>query len=190
LPRSPAYPSFPSVTEVLHDVGLTRTYPDTRAMLGYRQRGSALHKAIELYHRGTLDLDTVHESIRPSFDKYQEFEVRHGFVMVASEVELIHPQHRYIGHLDLVGIMDGDLALIDVKMSDSPDPASTYQLAAYAMLWGMSPLCAQHGVPKRNYVLPLGKNVKPRPIDVTDEYAVNVWLAALTVWWAKQGGRR
>ena len=187
MPRLLEYPSWPSVTEILHDVGLTRTYPDTRVMLGYRQRGQALHKAIDLYHRGTLDLGTVHESIRPNFEKYLDFEAKHSFVLVASELELVHAPHQFVGHLDLVGLMDGELALIDVKMSDSPDPASKYQLAGYAMLWGMSSLCGEHGVPKREYVLPLGKTVKPHPIDVTDPYAVNVFMAALTVWWAKQG---
>ena len=130
--------SAPRVTEILRAVGLSLDYarliPADKLLL-LRQRGTALHRAIELLDRGTLDLPTVHEAILPGLEAYQAWAKDVGHEPLASEVALTHSAWGFTGHPDRVGLVNGEPAVVDWKYTDSPDlRGGKYQLAAYKML--------------------------------------------------------
>ena len=188
-PRSTAHPTLPSVTEVLAACGLTSNYGFVEAekLEMYRQRGQALHLAIQWDAEGTLDRDSLHPEIRPGFDAYREFCFEHGHIAECSELELTHP-YGFQGHLDRVGLVDGARALIDWKYSDSVDVnGARWQLAGYGLLYA-------HNYPDRpaekRLVVGLGKDGRPKITDVTDGYAEQVFTAAVVVYRARMEAKR
>ena len=78
---------FPSVTEILADVGLapdlTMVKPEVLAWAS--ARGTALHRAIELHAKGTLDYDSLHPEIVGALKAYLDFVYESGHKAVASE---------------------------------------------------------------------------------------------------------
>lgn len=177
-----------SVTEILRAVGLTEDYRFVHPtdLARARARGAALHKAIELAHAGTLDPESLHPEIAPGFAAYLRFVEATGHEPEASELELTHPWG-IVGHPDRVGTLGArGPVIIDYKLTRAPDLVGTkYQLAAYRMLW-------DHAHPERPaqgcfmLQLPRDAGADYRLVDLTDDYAVNVFTAAFVVWKAQQ----
>lgn len=176
------------VTEILRAVGLCEDYRFVHPadLARARARGAALHKAIELATLGTLDPDSLHPEIAPGFAAYQRFVAATAHVVEAAEVELTHPWG-IVGHPDDVGTLgERGPVVIDYKLTRTPDLVGTkYQLAAYRLLW-------DHAHPERPiqgcFMLQLPRDADGdyRLVDLTDDYAVNVFTAAFVVWKAQQ----
>ena len=58
------------------------------------------------------------------------------FLPIASEKLVISREHEYAGTADLIGTLDGRLALLDIKTGLGMYPEYKLQLAAYAAAWG------------------------------------------------------
>jgi hypothetical protein len=172
MPRSPLYPEYPSVTELLRAVGLTRAFPEFKAVRDAQARGTALHCAIHLLHKGTLDEATVHPTIRPFFDAYQRFVAETGHVVEEAELELVSDKLGVIGHLDQVSRKG---AIWDLKTGDDPDLfGARLQLGGYELLYQER----YNGASAGRYVLNLRKNGTYRVYDLTDDYALTVFRSA------------
>lgn len=173
-----AMSGLPRVTQVLSDLGFTYYTHNEQAMA----LGRSVHKAIHYAERGTLDWQTLHPALAGPLAAYQKLKVEKGLVVVATEVELVHPQWRYIGHPDWIGRRAGsdDLILVDWKVSDAPDvKTAKLQLAAYKMLWESNhpdqPISAC-------YVGRLGKDGTHSFPLVGDPEATQQWMACVIVW--------
>lgn len=187
----PSVNGIPSVTEILTAVGLCQDY----SFLGdqaeyYRNRGTAIHQAIQWFEEGTLDEASLHPEIRPALAAYRRFVEETGHMVEASELELIHPWG-FCGHLDRVGLVNGDLAICDWKSGTSLDlKGATLQLAGYGLLYAH-----QLGIEYPDRPLPDVKryivHLKPdgtyKLIDVTDAYSLQIFLAAVIVHRAREG---
>jgi hypothetical protein len=57
-------------------------------------------------------------------------------VPIASEKLVYSSDHGYAGTADLVGTLNGQLALLDIKTGRGVYPEYKLQLAAYAVAWG------------------------------------------------------
>lgn len=180
---------FPSVTEILQDVGLA---PDLSAVkpevLAWASaRGTALHRAIELHAKGTLDVDSLHPEIAGALKGYLKFVDDSGHEAVASEIELIDDkQWGIMGHPDRVGTLRGleGLALIDWKFTSGF--ATNYvrhQLAGYRILWNL--LYPDQPVSKC-FGLHLKKDGKYALHNVGDAEAEQAFIAAVLVYKAKR----
>jgi hypothetical protein len=135
-------PNFPSVTTIIKAAGLM---PDYSRMDTYaRDRGAAVHKAIELHHRGTLDETTVDRSVRPYLDAFKQWQVFTKAEPVDNgtaplvEYEIRDELLGYIGHIDLVCTIAGCAWVIDYKAGDV-DPWHAIQTAAYWKLYRLAP---------------------------------------------------
>lgn len=179
---------YPSVTEILEAVGLapdlSMVKPDVLAWAS--ARGTALHRAIELHTKGTLDVDSLHPEIVPALEAYLRFVEDSGHEAHASELELIHPTWGFMGHPDRVGTLAklDDLCLIDWKMTASFSTNYVrHQLAGYAELWN-----AVHPdrPVKKCFGLHLRKDGTYRLHDVTDPEARQAFLAAVVVYKAQR----
>jgi hypothetical protein len=179
------------VTEILAAVGLTRDYRHTDER--YSQIGRAAHQAVAWHAEGVLDEATIHPDVRPGLDAYLEFvEQAHHIPLVlsesprmlASELEMVHPGLGCVAHLDRVGSLgEVETALIDWKYSDSPDlKGARYQLAGYRLIWDY--LYPEQPI-QACVVVQLKKDGTPRVHHLTDDYAMQVFTAALIVERAK-----
>lgn len=177
--------AWPRVSTILKEMGLSKRYPDGIPALEHaRARGSAVHKAIELYEAGTLDVDRLHPAIAPYFRGYLAFKAGEGFQPVDIELPVAHATLRYRGTLDARGTLtadDGARVLVDFKCSKQPDlTACTYQLAAYDM-------ASDGGCSDRRLCVALGEECY-RVWDVLNPAADVIFEAAVRVWWAQKMG--
>ena len=78
-------------------------------------RGKAVHKAIELYNKKTLDENTIDEVVKPYFEAYKKFKKDTGYKSKQSEVLAWHPQRRYATMVDDIGFMGQDPVLLEFK---------------------------------------------------------------------------
>jgi len=179
---------FPSVTEILQAVGLapdlSMVKPEVLAWAS--ARGTALHRAIELHEKGTLDVDSLHPEIVGALTGYLKFVEESGHEAVASELELIHPTWGFMGHLDRVGTLAKleYLVLIDWKFTAGFSINYVrHQLAGYKILWNT---VHQDRPVRKTFGLHLKKDGKYTLHDVTDPEAEQAFLAAVVVYRAQR----
>lgn len=176
------------MTEILKALGLCDDYafvPDHA-----RDRGTALHQAIQWFEDGTLDTNSLHPEIIQPFTAYQRFVEDTGHMVESSEVELVHPWG-FCGHLDRVGLVNGDRAICDWKSGTTVDlKGATLQLAGYGLLYAHQ---FQTEYPEtrlpdvKRYVVNLRPDGTYKLIDVTDDHATQVFTAAVMVYHAREG---
>ena len=65
-----------------------------------------------------------------------EWQESSQFVFIASERLVFSREHGYAGTTDLIGTLNGRLALLDIKTGRGVYPEYKLQLAAYAVAWG------------------------------------------------------
>ncbi len=177
--------SFPRVTEILHDLGLgpDLAHVPPAVLEVARERGSAVHAAIEALVYGYLDEDECALDVLPRLDAYRKFVQESGYETTHTEIEVVHPTWRYRGHPDSVGWLGATRIIVDWKNSDTVQltPAS-YQLAAYRAAWNVQhpaePVEALAVVQLRS-----DGTYAFREVNIAE--AETVWFAALIVYHAK-----
>ena len=145
---------YPSVTSVL---SLTKSAEDKASLelwkqrVGYKvanriktdasKRGTSLHSYIEDYLRGRVN-DTFFES-NEQHKNMAKVIIENGIKgkldeIFGMEATLINPNDKYAGTADLIGIYNGNEAIIDFKQSNKPKKADYIQdyflqLGAYTL---------------------------------------------------------
>jgi hypothetical protein len=170
---------LPSTTGILQAVGIYK--PSGFADEYDMWVGSASHRAIELYCKGTLDENNLDKQLRPRLDAYRKFERATGFKPYKEWIE--RPSYselwRYGFTPDLVGeFPNGDCGVVDAK-SGSVDPATAIQTASYA-----------HGLTDyfegektfRRFGLKVDKEGRPGLVEFTDHKDFAVWMNALSIY--------
>jgi len=122
----------PGVSTILRETGRQGTWSSSVPF--YAQKGTYVHRAIELDCAGTLDDSTVDEKVRPYLDAWRDFRRDTDAVIVATERRVYHPTLNYAGTLDLIITLpnEGDViaALLYLrktgKYSWRPLPALAY----------------------------------------------------------------
>ena len=85
-----------------------------------RDRGIALHRAIELDCHGELDEATIDPSITARFAEWRRFRAEKHFEVLRVENHVEHPNLFYVGRYDLLGMMDARKAIVDIKPRHAP----------------------------------------------------------------------
>ena len=117
-----------SVTTILRHAGVCGSMefvPESALM-----RGRAVHAAINLDERGKLSESSVHAEVAPRLASWRAWRKAAGLVYERGEFEVRGPG--YIGHPDIVGMIDGRRWLLDVK-GGNPAPWHRLQTALYAL---------------------------------------------------------
>lgn len=118
-----------SVTQALVGGGLV----DTKWFTEWaRDRGSAVHRAIQLFEADDLDESTIDENVRPFFDAYLKFKAEYRWEPLESELHVWSARHQYAGTADCVGRTHGTKAIVDYKTGQLT-PAVGIQLTGYAL---------------------------------------------------------
>lgn len=102
----------PSVTGIISAGGLIDTKWSTA---WHMERGTAVHRAVELFEQGDLDEGSLDPVIVPYLDAWHRFRAETGYVSNALEQRIYNPVYRYAGTLDQIGIMQDRTCLVDLK---------------------------------------------------------------------------
>jgi hypothetical protein len=130
---------IPGCTAVLSAMGCTPGFNwlTPEQLEFYRSRGHAIHKAVELAVCGTLDKRTIAAEINPYLIGWDRFCEDHKVeVMEGSDGEpfvehqLYHSAYRYGVTPDVVAVVDGLDAIVEIKATSAHAPATGLQLAA------------------------------------------------------------
>ena len=118
------------VTEAIKLCGLTDDeWIDNFALA----RGTAVHQAIDLEIRGTLDEASIDpEHVASRLASFRAWRAQANPTFDVTELEVRHETMGYRGRLDAVAAIDGKLYIVDWK-NGSPQNWHRYQLALYAM---------------------------------------------------------
>lgn len=140
---------FPGVTSILGAEGLRRDVERYYDEYG-RDRGTAVHKTIALYHEGRLDPMNVDPVVEPYLDAWVAFLADSRYMPAGTEVRLAAPAIRVAGTADSIGCYEGGAAIIDIK-TGGPHPSTGIQLAGYEYLYQADPehdgqVCRRLGV--------------------------------------------
>lgn len=119
---------LPSVTEVL-DPYTGLDYVNRDALEAARLLGTHVHQAVHMHNTGTLE--HCPERIRPYLDGWIAFLEESGAVVLASELRLHSPTHRYAGTCDSILHWKDRDCLVDVKSGSVVPRTVGPQTAAY-----------------------------------------------------------
>lgn len=119
----------PSVSTIINDL-LKTDYSKIDPF--YANRGTAVHKAIELYLQGDLDESSLDEHVTPYFKAFLKFENDTGFIVEQTELRIFCERLWFAGTLDLIGSIDGKKYLLDIK-TGSRQKWHDIQTAGYAI---------------------------------------------------------
>lgn len=121
-----------SVTTILREVGF---YPEYRGVdKKYRQLGSAVHAACQMYDMGIDPAAPYHPDVQARLNHYMRFKADTGFQGHCWEVALADEARNHAGTLDIIGTFNGDagkLSIVDIKTGTVPLLGVATQLAAY-----------------------------------------------------------
>jgi hypothetical protein len=103
--------------------------------------GKATHAAIEITNQGDeVDLESVHEAVKPYFNAYLKFRSEHEFEVVMNEQKVYCPRYDFCGTADAVLRMKrrhaahweaGQLVNFDWKTVAQMRPTTALQTAGY-----------------------------------------------------------
>jgi hypothetical protein len=94
--------------------------------------GIAVHSSIASYI-GNKSSVAQSDPVVIAFSKWQQAA---QFEPIASERLVLSREHGYAGTVDLIGTLNGRLAVLDIKTGRGIYPEYKLQLAAYAIAWG------------------------------------------------------
>ncbi len=167
----------PGVTGIIRACGLM----DENGWNDYaRERGTAVHKAIELYEQADLDAASLDQVIIPYLDGWIAFKNDTGYESDTLEQMIYSPTYRYAGTLDQTGFIRCKTCVLDIK-TGSFQPWWALQTAAYNAV----------AKAQERYSLELRTDGTWKLIKHTDKNDWRVFLACLTVagWRAGRGSR-
>ena len=117
---------LPSVTQILKHF-----IPRFERDEWYLLRGTAVHKATELYDKGTLDPDSVDPQIEGYLQGWIKFRMGYDFVPGQIEYQAHDPIYLYAGIVDRTGSCKIGDCFLDIK-SGAPSNTDLLQLAGYS----------------------------------------------------------
>jgi hypothetical protein len=174
---------YPRVSAILAAAGLAPDFADVPEAVieRARQRGISQHALIERHHYGLLGPD---EAPPPAYLAFLE---ESGHEPLISEFEVRSERWRYVGHPDRLGWLLGRRGLFDWKFTDTLDlPSVQRQLAAYRLAWqeqhSDQPIAFCAAVQFCSTGRPKFHEFTPTEM----ARAENEFLAAITIWWAKE----
>jgi len=172
----------PSVTQLISTyMGMDMSHIPER----YRDRGIAVHKAIELYVHNELDESSVMEELQPYLHGYVLFQRDYQWTVIASEEQRHHSLMGYAGTIDQIGrFKDEEGSVILEIKTGQKSKYHRLQTAGYAMLH--NPAC-----PTPRYIIYLDSDGDYELIEHDDNEDYKAFASLLDARWVNfnYGGR-
>lgn len=125
----------PGVTSILESVGLIEFGGIPIEILdSAAQRGTAVHKMLEFYDKGTLDESTVSDDLVGYLIQWKKFLNEMNVQIFENEKRLFSSKYFYAGTLDRVAEMNGKETILDIK-TGVPWMSHPVQLSAYDLAY-------------------------------------------------------
>lgn len=126
----------PHVTGIIADLTDYGMIPPDRLEQA-RQKGTIVHKMIELHSQGKLGEFEIPGWLEPVVRQWEQFVHDTQFNVIASERRVFHPKFRYACTLDIAATMHGKpgVGIVEVKRSFLAGRAIRLQTAAQAQAW-------------------------------------------------------
>jgi len=171
---------LPSVTEIIRPLQDYAAIPE-RVLEYARQKGEAIHLAVQLHHEGDLDIGSLDPAIVPRFDAWLKFVEDKAPRICGFERPLYSRIYRYAGTPDLWCLMDGVLWLLDIK-PNSLCKWYPIQLAAYQQLLRETGLSKEGQAKRATLQLKDDGTYKLTPYDRAQDAAdMGVFLSLLSI---------
>jgi len=173
---------YPSVTQILNDMGMTDFSAVPADVLERAQKfGTAVHKATELYDVQDLDFKNLDTAVVPYIEAWAKFKDDYKVRILQIEKAGFDSTFRYAGRVDRLGKI-GDLgALIDIKTSTALAPATAIQTAAYARMFEPFQF-ERYGVQL--------KNDGTYAVTHYNAYGdLSLFLSAVSLWWWRKNNK-
>lgn len=113
---------IPGITDIIRLAGAMRISPgsDLETPI-YMQRGTAVHRATELYDKDILDWSTVSDEIYGYVLAWTKFREETNFRPVQIETPLFHPGYFFAGTPDRGGFFGKKGAVVEIKTGTHED---------------------------------------------------------------------
>lgn len=171
-----------SVTEVLRGQGFLPDYAKLDPF--YRERGTAVHLAIQLDLHGDLDDDSLDENVQPYVERARRlFETIH-FKALWCEGPLSCPVYGYAGTPDALGDSDIGLILPDWKAGQYEPGHEIQVVGGYLPLLeaaasaGLLPVSLRELAVVKPCIVPLNSDL-PAPVWIEDDGQRDLFRSAL-----------
>lgn len=170
----------PSVSQILQANGLMDSFRHSEIALN---NGTAIHKALELEDKGTLDYSKLDIRLKKCIDLWEKFKKELGIHVLCTE-ERVAFGVLYAGTIDRIVKGQGKKAIVDFK-SGNPQPWAALQTAGYAMAYDpMDYMNYERYCVKIHWDM---DRVKYKPYN--DEHDFNTFMAMATTYhWKKNNG--
>lgn len=161
-----------SVTQYLKEIGLERfDYPEW-----YAERGHAVHTAIELLNKDTLDWSTVDPQIKGFIDAYLKAKENLKFETLRSEFIVSAPELNLAGTVDELSMFpDIGQAIVDFK-TGAKKRLWALQTAGYSLAY-----LKEHGELLPRIVLKLSGDGSYERIDYADTHDLIVYTGIINL---------
>lgn len=125
----------PSVTQIIKAAGLSGLDGVNPELLERNAAfGKAVHKAIELKCKGTLDFDSVDDAIKPYIEQWDKFVKDFNYTSLYQEYQRIDTVIRVGYCIDNIGDINGEYIIADIK-TGAPKASDIIQSCAYGKLF-------------------------------------------------------
>jgi hypothetical protein len=180
---------IPSVTQIINSVLRPFEKINPAVLERAAWRGTCIHKMIELFELGTLDMSTVDHQFVPYLEAWKKFKAESGFEVEQSLIErpMVHSVFRYGLKPDLVGMLGRNFVVLDIKSGDI-QIATALQTAAYqeginnGLFQGIDNTVPCDLRIRQRIALQLKDNGKYKMIKYTDRQDWNLFLSALSIY--------
>lgn len=179
---------LPSVTHILDDVFDEYRSIDAETLRRAQERGTAVHRACELYDKDQLDFSSLDPTIAPYLEAYINFLSETGFSPQVIEQSVNSQKYGYAGTLDRIGTPKRSKHRwqVDIKTSVVLGKTVGPQTAAYDQAARECGLISTKEKVSR-FALQLRDDGKYRltPFDSASDFSI--FLSALTIYKFKRG---
>ncbi len=98
--------------------------------------GTQVHDLVEKHIKGEdVSLDGLDEKVVSGYSAYIKWESMTNLKIIEQEIPLVSERYQFGGTPDGIGMINGELCLVDWKTSSGIYPDYLIQLAAYKILW-------------------------------------------------------
>jgi hypothetical protein len=169
---------IPSVTQIMQSSGLVNLEWISQEILdNTSDLGKKVHKTTELLDKGTLDIETLHPTLRNYLNGWIKFRKDFDFIPTEIELQLFHELYKYAGRIDRVGMIGKDLTLLDIK-SGTKQKSHAIQTMGYKLLYDQNKKKPEQI--KRRLIVYLSEDGY-KIEEHKEETDKNIFLAALTI---------
>lgn len=122
----------PSVSQILKAMGLMDNFKHSEVALN---NGTAIHKTLELYDNGTLDMRDLDGRLKKCIALWEQFKKDFGILKILAVEKKVSMSALYAGTVDRVVALGGGKKMVLDFKSGNPQRWGALQTAGYAMAY-------------------------------------------------------